>query len=479
MKRLILIFILVPISFVSFSQFENFDLTKYKLPDIKRQQLDFKFDFKNSFLSQDFNVNKTSSFNMAENIEIGYNYFQNSREFKKYYTVYFDSDIDLKRAKENEKNPIKKENVNSMLLFNLDNYYYLVEDKWFVHFQPEANISYYKNKEKYLNFDKNDFLPRETEVGTAFPNVDVKSLARIAYCSPSVSIGYGYGRLEPVGDVRHAVYILEDLYKNNRLNKIPGEIEIHALAKKISELKNQRFFDSRLRKIYEIGSIDSLLNILGAVEKADAVYFTSLSDMWDYGSQERGYGNRVLFDLTGDINYKFSKYYYKKYSALLGDYEIVDSSDKEADKSLGATIRFNSDKPIGLRWQRHFNLTAFTKYLIDNATMESYYLLKNQLGVYSAYQLSWYLNTRTLASFNASFGYTRNKIENHKNYDIVIDNQLYTGLSGNMYYYLSPRLRLSFNSQLNYFRNGPETGSNLYKSRFSLSNFIGISYAIF
>ncbi len=43
MKHLSLLFNLMLVSLFSFSQVENYDLSKYKLPDIKRQQLDFNF----------------------------------------------------------------------------------------------------------------------------------------------------------------------------------------------------------------------------------------------------------------------------------------------------------------------------------------------------------------------------------------------------------------------------------------------------
>jgi hypothetical protein len=43
MKHLSLLFCLLLAGLFSFSQVENYDLSKYKLPDIKRQQMDFDF----------------------------------------------------------------------------------------------------------------------------------------------------------------------------------------------------------------------------------------------------------------------------------------------------------------------------------------------------------------------------------------------------------------------------------------------------
>ena len=65
-------------------------------------------------------------------------------------------------------------------------------------------------------------------------------------------IAVGWGRIERVEDARLAVYILDDLRKAGKLAKEPSEEEIYQVAQFISQLRNERFFDSREKKIWEI-----------------------------------------------------------------------------------------------------------------------------------------------------------------------------------------------------------------------------------
>ncbi|MCG6190425.1 hypothetical protein K5G00_23585 [Maribellus maritimus] len=112
------------------------------------------------------------------------------------------------------------------------------------------------------------------------------------------------------------IYIFEDLFENDRLNRLPGENEILQLANQIAQLRNQRFFDSRLRRIYEIETLDSLINHLGLVNESDATYFTSLNDMWLYGDEIRYSGTRFQFNAFGSLFYQFDKTKYNENNQL-------------------------------------------------------------------------------------------------------------------------------------------------------------------
>ena len=103
-------------------------------------------------------------------------------------------------------------------------------DKLYLNLKPD--LSYSVDNNHYLNPDIDD----GKEVGYDKSNELANNLS--AY----LNAGIGYGRIEPVSDLRHSIYILEDLLKNESLKRIPNKEEVFAVASKISELKNKRFF---------------------------------------------------------------------------------------------------------------------------------------------------------------------------------------------------------------------------------------------
>ncbi|HYQ56982.1 MAG TPA: hypothetical protein VEP89_06505 [Draconibacterium sp.] len=89
MKRICPFIAFLFISYFSFAQYENFDLSKYKLPEIKRHQLDFDFNsngyFQNSTYYYDNDMGEKSE---SENNrflgggELEYSFYQNTGYFK-------------------------------------------------------------------------------------------------------------------------------------------------------------------------------------------------------------------------------------------------------------------------------------------------------------------------------------------------------------------------------------------------------------
>jgi hypothetical protein len=100
----------------------------------------------------------------------------------------------------------------------------------------------------------------------------------------SVPISIGHGRIEPIEDLRLAIYILEELNKAGRIDKMPPENVVLEMAKEISKIKKKRFFDTRIKKISELQAVDSFLLANNIVVSHDINYFAVLNDQWDYAS---------------------------------------------------------------------------------------------------------------------------------------------------------------------------------------------------
>ena len=78
------------------------------------------------------------------------------------------------------------------------------------------------------------------------------------------------------------MFILEDLKKQGLLQREPTHAEINELANLAIYVKNQRFFDSRIKRIYELKSMDSLLHEQGLIANESIEYHTVLQDNWNF-----------------------------------------------------------------------------------------------------------------------------------------------------------------------------------------------------
>ena len=465
MRYLLLLFAFILMNTISFAQFENFDLSKYKLPEIKRHQLDFEFDVSSGFSNEILKENRSSSIlDFNEDLKANYSYYFNSIKRQSNYYLQFSSDIQFNKEI-TDNNLFQKRNYNytNLLLFT-DDRFYLNDDAFFIHIKPEFSISRRKIKENLPANTKKVELRKE-ELENEY-NIDFE-----------INFGFGFGRIESTGDLRQSIYILEELFKNNCLKRLPSEKEILTIADKIAKLKNQRFFDSRLQKIYEIKSIDSLLQRIDLIEQTDAVYFTSINDYWNYGRESRNSGTRIQFDFVGKYHYSYDKDLYRDLGLDLVDLQEWEYITKQNIKFYGISVELDSYKPINLKWQRYFGISSSFIHSTDaevNGEPSGFDIDSNVLKLNSRYGYNWFLNTRTSAYGGTQLGYsqfvyTQKDVE--KNYRVNLS------MNGRINYYFSPRLRMSYNlsAQFSLFE-------ELYfdiERKLVFSNSISLNYALF
>ena len=449
-------------SFV-FAQFENFDLSKYKLPEIKRQQLDFQLNHQNELGK---NLSDNSFFNLYNTLSAKYSLYQNSAKKQADGWFNVDSDITLNWEKSDLPKYVKDNQYNLDLDIGYEDRFYPQKNKFFLHFLPRIQMFWRNSYTFYPSEDTLDFKSK-----SRYRNLEVW---------PGFTAGIGTGRIEFVGDLRSALYILETLKKNQRLAEIPTESDIYRLAEKISKLRNERFFDARLRRIYEIKSLDSLLYKMGVVNQPDAVYFTALNDIWAYSYEPRYSGSRLQFDVNGRLLYNFTRNNTEYHYQDAENYRRYDNNN-HYDESLEAALSFTSYKPMGLKWQQYFNVrTAITHYYIDNSNREYNKDDYNYFSVDAGVNYKWFLNTRTSANYGI-YGQYRRKIYTEGNQSSADHEKgLNVNLNIGLSYYFSPRLQLSFRSNLFVYSNiieYPGDSNTLKSSHFS--NQIAFNYAIF
>jgi hypothetical protein len=417
MKRIMPFLLFSIISVSSFAQFENFDLSKYKLPEIKRHQLDFRFNSNGDKLKQfapvpelDTTIKRnqmnfhlyswvnyqlyknTTSTQVSSNFEIGGSYqktdnsgYQIYTDKETYQTEYADLTVDWKE-------------------FNKNN--------WFFNLSPYLSGSYMNDNSISQNRKRKSYR-----------------------LNGSVGLGIGKGRIEQVQDFRQAVLIISELRKRSCLAKDISENGMYEFADLISQLKNQRFFDARKRKEADLVALNSFLKEKGLIDKTDISYFTGLEDMWSYGGlQVRESGKQIQLLVTPN-------YYLYNYA--------VDLNDATEEKvRLNYNLFFVSKKPLSLKWQRDFAFGVrhiFVKN-IRNRNNSTLPLPKSFNSIaYLNGKIGYYPNTRTYISCSGDLSLT-----NLSYSEIWKDgtNTFTASVSSYGYYYISERLRLEYSFSL-------------------------------
>jgi hypothetical protein len=279
--------------------------------------------------------------------------------------------------------------------------------------------------------------------------------------SGSIPLLVGTGRIEEVQDARLAVYILDDLLKSGDLTRTPNKEEILAFSKFITQTKNQRFFDSRIRKIAEITAIDSFLTANGLKGQSDASYYTLINDNWNNSNGPvRATGRRFSIGVAPGFATEFDKSTdYSVDSASSTEFRYFKSKNTgQLDSwTLDAIAQYVCEKPINLTWQR--STTASMGYSLYNSN--SIYKTYNDdvqtgemketvnspnfsVGIIHSY--GYYPNSRTSILFGANAYLHQYWYDRETNDGLTVNSDetdIMSSLFLNCNYYFSPQLRFS------------------------------------
>lgn len=468
MKKLTLLFVLLSFFIVnrSFSQadsielrfhpqLDTFNLSKYVLPELKYNSLNFSAIF-NSDNSTSINyINKyegLSSINSG--IYISNYSYSNSPKLQKRSNTFFDLEGMFSSFEDksfNEKG--SSENLGIQLSI-IDDYRFYNNSKIFLGLTVNSNVNFYIQKYDNLNnFSDSKILKLNLEVGFL----------------------YGYGRVEDVSDAWKTIRILKDFSRLNILRKTPGDIDIIDIANTIAEARSTRIFDSRLKRTSNLKEIDNKLKEKGLVSNMDMIYFTSLYDMWSFFTQPRNAGNIFSVGLYPMYNYGNN---YETDKVLTDVY------------GLGFKLKYESYKPINTFWQFDIGYAINLDYVVST---ESLFLAEEDKTIFIYpnvnASLSYFPTTRT--AFNSSIDlnyYYPISIEDNN----VDDSYIRVIWSNQVKYYLSPRMSLEANLHLlynindyqtfgfiDYLHNGYRISSKYFKEGLNYSTSLRFTYDIF
>lgn len=445
--KFVFLFFAIGFSLHGFSQLNDFDLTKYKLPDLDIRTLETNFNITGSNAyskapSQTISGSEEYGYNQYNGrVYVNYNHYLNNVEYQRESNLRVDFSSYFYNTKEDEKLIFKNSGITPSLSYQINNRKYF-HDLWF--FETDLDLNYQYGKSKRFSTDSS---------GSSESNDNSQSNDFLGY----VPLRFGIGRIEQVQDARQAIYIFEELSKIERVSSNITDEQIIEFARLISQLKKKRFFDSRLRRMAEIESLDSFLISNNFVSKQDARYFTTLGDFWDNGNNPiRNSGTRFSgailpgfhyydFNNTGDEKY----YHTQSVFMLNGGFEL------------------KHEKPINLLWQNSIDLSCHAG-IVDgrnndktNSVEYKFRIPNINLGFY--HTIGFYPNTRT----NMSFGYS---VQYMQLFDITdIQNEI-SGVEGkgvkaatnlSINYYISPKFRLNASSSFYYIWRDSNDNTNI------------------
>ena len=437
---------------------DQFRLSDYKNPDYKWQRLDLGFGLggTNSFLMQDIeNGIKDKNFINRFQSEVSAAYYstKNSEHYQGYLNFgllgdfFAESDHD-KNITDNLDVKQKTNNQNIYLNAKTVNRFY-GKRKQFV----EINLDL--DGQLYNSVEKNTAQPEELP----FLN---KKTDNIYQLSASLPLLIGKGRIEEVQDARLAVYIMDDLLKSGDLKRAPTSDEILAFSQFITQTKNQRFFDSRIRKIAEITAIDSFLTVVDLKAKSDASYYTLLNDNWDNanGPVRRTGGRFSVGFMPGiDLYSNESQNYLKD---TLNNPDIIESythrsTDINNSWNIDAVALYTWEKPVNLYWQHVVNASiAYSLYYKQMTSkiyeMDTLYyegkskLDSPNLNLNLGYSIGYYPNSRTHLDLGLVTTFYKYWGDEKFNNDVTRDAgkiSVDCDLNLSCYYYISQQVRFS------------------------------------
>jgi hypothetical protein len=440
-------------SLVGFSQDKNFDLSKYKFPDYKRQQLDLSLSSSGSRTSWTENtfdaenirhVTDFQDLNSDSGLNLNYSAVKSTRKRIENISGYFNGAAYFSKSVD-EIGTKSFNNQSISLGGSATERFYLKENLWFLEANPKLNFGLWA---------ANDKNPTSDKLKSSGNNFTIE-----------LGLGGGIGRIENVTEFGQAYYILEGLKKKGLLARNPVLKDVNDLATLASELKSKRYFDFRIKKIEEMTSLDSIMHQSGLIDHSDIAYFNIMNDYWSFANVSYRSSGRILkVMVTPMVGYRFAKPYY-------GENQTQNST------YLNSEINFQCAKQINLFWERNFSLKFSDKTTIDTDETSFYKLPKNYLSLNSNFGWSYYPNFRTIIRTYLNYNANQySRFLNQSNTEYLKSWSTSISLNGQANYYISPQLGVQGNVSANYV--DQESGISP-KDKLYFSYNLGFTYAIF
>ena len=386
-KHLLAIIFYLLIFQITHSNIIDYNLSEYKSPSFRYQELSMKFDLSgtNSFADNETiylskkDTNELNKFDLMGMISPKYKFFKFNPNYIGSYEINFDFDSSIyykeTEDEQSESNDelddylykLDEENDNYLFELNMSgsNKFYLSNSLYFLEADLTINSEYnvYDNFYKNVHYSLNPYYYSDSLFYTDSLKKTYDLESKIYNLEFKPAIGFGLGRIENISNAGLAIYILKELADQKKMVNQPDVSDIEELADLITRIKNKRIVDDREKKIYEITKIDSFFHSKQFFNDFDAEYFTLLYDNWDNFNQNRNSGKTISLTLNPKIQYCKYLSTDKRKSRAINDFYEIDSlyyyyykNTHDYDNEfrlydLSLLINFTYKKPINLYWQ--------------------------------------------------------------------------------------------------------------------------------
>ncbi len=446
------------------AQISNFKLSDYKPPKYIFQSLDFGINLSGSTLNDrnklaDTLLSGNGSSSLSFNVSPGYNRSSNSEKYQGTMIAIL-SLVPGFNSSTNKMSEYKsrQRQLHAGLDVKSENRFYF-NSGTFLEINPQFSIG------------RVDFNQRAASNSSKSQNKQSSG-----YISLSLPLSFGIGRIDNASDAMLAIYMLDDLDRLGLSKRSFTNEDVIQLAGRITHLKTRRFFDYRKQLIYEIESIDSLMQQNTMVQIANAAYFTSLNDNWRYSQNiSRKSGYRLYAGILSSFFYQVNTNYISRQEP---DQNETKDQNIFSHSTIGLMAGYMLEKPHSLKWQSTVDLRLqYTYYhsinkvksILPDPTDFStrYELTQPGPGAQVSYYLGYYPNSRTYftAGILGYFDWEINGTE-----DMITVND-HTGVNDiafrggprvAAYFYLSERVRLQININCDYLYDKSNSWSNSY-----------------
>ena len=302
---------------------DDYDYAAFRFPDIDRRALMLDFNLQGSGTTRATSwamPRQTSQgHRFTENLNLEYSRFRNLPRLQALETYFFSNSLRVSTEKQSAFN-IDLNTFSSDLAVGASSQY-----------------RYYHQAVRYLGLElwgevRHGFSRRDNNtISDRFRANEVRAELRPQF-------QYGWGRIEPIDDVFLAKFMAEDMLENGLLSESLSQEQLFALGQRMAFVRNQRIFDARRLRIYELTEIDRWFKEEGLAGAGDILYFTTLTDNWLYAFRNTRFaGSRFELGVRPGLFYRYR---------INRDFE---SDNREL--SLNGSARYERHRPLNQYWQ--------------------------------------------------------------------------------------------------------------------------------
>jgi len=431
MKKYFLpVFLFMLIHALTNAQFaiENYPIDQFKLPDIDRQSLEFVGNLLGDINSQRNSSSDrhytTSQFNPQ--FSLFYSRYINRADLQAFYTASTSPDLLMQStSNEFEDQTDKYTSLNPDL--NFSGQWLRYTGMKFTSLGVGSSLRYHQN---YHTVEETGFSDQYRSHGL---NANIE-----------IPLGFGTGRLEPVSDMTMALFIIQDVILAGVDASYVSNEQINHFASRMVELRNERVFDTRIKRIHELRELYSLMKENQWTLPDDPGFFTVLTDNWLY--------NMNVFRLSGK---RWTYSFVPSYDLASNKTKINSINDfSTSAQTIGGEFRvdFGKYRPVNIHHDviRTHGLTAGVSRVINransNRSNDNYILA----GISTTYGHQWIPNSRTLVSASVGLDYSYYYPFGGTSQGGDDDHRLDLSLRGRTNYFISYRTRLFADFSMDY-----------------------------